>query len=604
MVAGPAPRRAPWAQRFTIRSFPQRVPLGYAFRVPGRSQTTAPEEISEARLRRLLDVGRSLVAELDLDEVLHRLLDVARELTGARYAALGVLDAQRTSLARFLTSGLDAETTSRIGDRPHGHGVLGELIRHPAPLRLAAVGAHPRSYGFPPHHPPMGSFLGAPILVRGAAWGNLYLTEKEEADEFSAEDEQTLLVLADWASIAIQNADLYRTQRDRRDELERTVAALEATMSIARALGAETDLARVLELVTKRGRALVEARIMVIALLEDEGLVIRAVAGQADGDLLGRLLPLETALGAASARGEAGGERVTGEATRLRRALAREVGAETGLVVPLRYRDATVGVLAALDHMDEQDGFTSDEERLLEAFAASAATAVVTAQRVAASTLRRRMEAAEQERARWARELHDESLQDLAGLKILLASGRRTAQETEPLARVVDEAIERLSESIEGLRMLIADLRPAALDQLGVAAAVDGLAARTRQATGLEVELQTSLDETTLIFDDERDVASTVYRFVQEALTNIVKHAGATRADVTLAVVEGSVVASVRDDGSGFDPALPARGFGLVGMRERIELAQGHLDVESAPGAGTCLTARIPVAIEPERRTA
>lgn len=569
---------------------------------PHTPLTSASEPVDAERLHRLLEVGRSLVAELELDEVLHRLLDVARELTGARYAALGVLDAQRTGLASFLTSGLDEETIRRIGEPPHGHGVLGELIRRPAPLRLDSVGAHPRSYGFPPHHPPMGAFLGVPILVRGAAWGNLYLTEK--AGGFSDGDEQTLLVLADWASIAIQNADLYRTQRERRDELERTVAALEATMSIARALGAETDLARVLELVTKRGRALVEARIMVIALLEDERLVVRAVAGQAGTELLGRRLPLETALGAASARGAAGGERLAGEATRLRRALAREVGAETGIVVPLRYRDTTVGVLAALDHMDEQEGFTADEERLLEAFAASAATAVVTAQRVAASTLRRRMEAAEQERARWARELHDESLQDLAGLKILLASGRRTAGAADPLTGVVDEAIDRLSASIDGLRGLIADLRPAALDQLGVAAALDGLAARTRKNSGLEIELDVTLDEAALELGDERDVASTVYRFVQEALTNVVKHADATRAEIVLALDDGQLVASVRDDGAGFDPAAPTRGFGLLGMRERVELAQGRLEVDATPGHGTMLRVRIPVAGATARRTA
>ena len=270
----------------------------------------------------------------------------------------------------------------------------------------------------------MSTFLGVPILVRGAAWGNLYLTEKDSGP-FTEEDEQALLVLADWASIAIYNADLYRGQLDRRNELERTVAALEATMSIARALGAETDLGRVLELVTKRGRALVEARIMVIALVDGDELVVRAVAGAAGAGLLGRRLTLESSLGAATASSSDGDERLAGEATRLRRALAREVGATSGLLVPLRYRQDTVGVLAAFDRMDGNTGFAAGEERLLEAFAASAATAVVTAQRVAASTLTRRVEAAENERARWARELHDESLQDLAGLKILLAAGRR-----------------------------------------------------------------------------------------------------------------------------------------------------------------------------------
>ncbi len=484
----------------------------------------------------------------------------------------------------------------RIGDSPHGHGVLGELIRRPEPLRLDEVSAHPRSYGYPPNHPPMSTFLGVPIVVRGDAWGNLYLTEKD-AGSFTEADEQALLVLADWAAIAIRNADLYRGQRERRDELERTVAALEATMSIARALGAETDLDRVLELVTKRGRALVEARVMVIALLDDEQLVVRAVAGAVTGDLLGRSLRVDGGLVNATASGVDGDERLAGEATRLRRALAREVGATSGLLVPLRYRDETVGVLAAFDRADGEGGFSTDEERLLEAFAASAATAVVTAQRVAASTLRRRVEAAEHERARWARELHDESLQDLAGLKILLASGRRGAAD-DRLATTVDEAIGRLSQSIEGLRGLIADLRPAALDQLGVAAALDGLAERTRSTAGLDVRLAVDLDEDRL--DD--DVASTVYRLVQESLTNVAKHARATAVDVSVTTAADAVAVEVRDDGAGFNPGASGGGFGLVGMRERVELASGSLRVVSAPGRGTVVRAHIPLEPGPLHR--
>jgi signal transduction histidine kinase len=546
--------------------------------------------LDDARLRRLLEVGRSLVSELDLDAVLRRVLDVAREITGARYAALGVLDDPKTGLERFLTSGLDEAVLRRIGDAPRGHGVLGELIRDPTPLRLDEVSSHPRSYGYPPNHPPMSTFLGVPIIVRGAAWGNLYLTEKD-AGSFTEVDEQTLLVLADWAAIAIHNADLYRGQRERRDELERTVAALEATMSIARALGAETDLDRVLELVTKRGRALVEARVMVIALFSDEELVVRAVAGAVTGDLLGRRLAVDGGLVTATASGGEGDERLAGEATRLRRALAREVGATSGLLVPLRYRDETVGVLAAFDRADGEGGFSTDEERLLEAFAASAATAVVTAQRVAASTLRRRVEAAEHERARWARELHDESLQDLAGLKILLASGRRGAAD-DRLSATVDEAISRLSQSIEGLRGLIADLRPAALDQLGVTAALDGLAERTRSTAGLDVRLAVALDEERL--DDE--VASTVYRLVQESLTNVAKHAAASRVDVTIATVADTVEIEVRDDGGGFRTGTTGGGFGLVGMRERVELANGTLRVASTPGSGTLIRADIPLA--------
>ena len=196
--------------------------------------------MNEARLRRLLDVGRSLLSELDPDVVLDRLLEVAQELTSARYAAIGVLDERREALEQFITKGIDEETHRAIGELPHGRGVLGVLIRDPKPLRLADVNAHPESYGFPLAHPPMHTFLGVPITVHGDVWGNLYLTEKREG-EFTEEDEESVTVLADWAAIAISNARLYRDVRQRRDELQRANRVLETTTEIGRALGGVTD---------------------------------------------------------------------------------------------------------------------------------------------------------------------------------------------------------------------------------------------------------------------------------------------------------------------------------------------------------------------------
>src|SRR3954453_3484036 len=192
--------------------------------------------MDEPRLRRLLDVGRSLISELEPEAVFQRLLDVARELTGARYAAIGVLDDKREGLERFLTVGIDEETHRAIGDLPRGRGVLGVLISEPRPLRLKDVGTHPQSYGFPLSHPPMTTFLGVPLVVNGEAWGNLYLTEKDEG-EFTDEDEESAVILADWAAIAIANARLYRTVQERRDELERTLRGLETTTEISLALG-------------------------------------------------------------------------------------------------------------------------------------------------------------------------------------------------------------------------------------------------------------------------------------------------------------------------------------------------------------------------------
>ena len=176
------------------------------------------------------------MTELDLAAVLDRVLETAREITGARYAALGILNEQRSELEQFLTSGVDEETHRAIGDLPRGRGVLGALIEHPQPLRLEDVGQHPSSYGFPAGHPPMHSFLGVPILIRGQAWGNLYLTEKQEG-EFTEPDEEAAVILADWAAIAIDNARTYETSERRREEAEKAIRGLEATRDVAVAIG-------------------------------------------------------------------------------------------------------------------------------------------------------------------------------------------------------------------------------------------------------------------------------------------------------------------------------------------------------------------------------
>ena len=170
---------------------------------------TVEPRLTEEQLRRLLEVGRALVAELDVEAVLRRIIETARDLTQARYAALGILDEQKRELERFVYVGIDEETRRVIGPLPRGRGVLGELIRNPTPLRLPDVTQHERSYGFPPGHPPMKTFLGVPISIRGEAFGNLYLTDKAGGAEFDESDEESALVLSEWAAIAIDNARLY-----------------------------------------------------------------------------------------------------------------------------------------------------------------------------------------------------------------------------------------------------------------------------------------------------------------------------------------------------------------------------------------------------------
>jgi signal transduction histidine kinase len=553
------------------------------------------EELDRGRLLRLIDVGRGLMGELDLEALLRRILAVGRELTGAGYAALGILDERREGLERFLTLGIEPEQHAAIGDLPRGRGVLGELIRHPEPLRLENVSSHPHSYGFPLGHPDMHTFLGVPILVRGQAWGNLYLTEKRGGEPFSAADEEALVVLADWAAIAIENARLYRGVRERRDELERLVRTLEATDEITRAVGGELELERILELIAKRGRALVEARAILIALVRAEEMWIAAAAGQVPRGMLGSVAGVDGSIGGYVLR-TGRTERLGDGAGGLRAPWAEQLGARAGLIVPLRFRGRVLGVMGAYDRYGDDPEFGAEDERLMEAFAAAAATAVATGQHVAAEGVRRSLEASERERGRWARELHDETLQEMGALKLHLSAAHRS-DDVAQLKEAIAGAVAQLVDGIDRLRALITDLRPAALDQLGTGAALEALVDRLASQSGLAIALDVDLD-----YERGRsavrhvpDLEATIYRTVQEALTNVIKHAEATSGVVSVSEAADTVELAVRDDGRGFDPATQSRGFGLLGMRERIALAGGTLAVQARPGEGTEIRVRLPV---------
>jgi signal transduction histidine kinase len=553
----------------------------------------AIEELEPERLRRLIDVGRSLVSELRLEQVLDRLLDVARELTGARYAAMGVLDADRSQLAQFITKGVDPDTHRAIGDLPRGRGILGVLIDRPVPLRLPDVTADPRSYGFPLGHPPMSTFLGVPVSIRGQAWGNLYLTEKDDGTEFTEADEASAIVLADWAAIAIENARLYETLDHRRGDLERAVRGFEATAAIAAAIGAETDLDRVLELVVKRARALVGARSVLVLLAQGDELVLAAAAGHVGGRA-DRIV----------ARGTRPGEVLA----TMRPVLVEDVDrdplldsnmlgvpdAATALLVPLTYRARALGVLCAFDRMTEADGgFNDDDEQLLRAFAASAATAVATARTVESDRLRAALESAEAERSRWARELHDETLQALGGLKVLL-SGAARAEDPERARAAAREAVEHVTHEIENLRAIITELRPASLDALGLGPALETLGQRLTARQGFTMAVDLDLE----LADGRRlspELETAIYRLAQEALNNVSKHARAEHVEVVLRRDGECVTLRIADDGVGFDPATPTPGFGLVGMRERVELAGGRLEIRAGDAGGTVVEATLPV---------
>ena len=547
-----------------------------------------PRQLDNDRLYRLVDLGRSLMATLDFEEILGRVVEVAQELTGARYGALGVYDERRRELSRFITRGIDEATGELIGDLPRGHGVLGELLERPVALRLEDIGSHPSSYGFPLDHPPMRSFLGAPIVVRERTWGSIYLTEKQGAAEFDAADEEALLILADWAALAIANARSYEGVRGRRDELERAVSTLEATTMISSVLAGTTDVARVLELVVKRARALMDAGSVAIYVRDGEELVVGHAAGELAPGFVGRRIPIEATL--------------LGQVLRSRRAarvgdLGPHAGRASGrpgngaLLVPLVFRDLTYGVLAALDPAGRSE-FSAEDERLLGAFATSAASAIATARSYEHGLRRRGIQALEDERGRWATALDTRTLARLARVRDELSHARDDGR----LDGVLDGALAELGAQIDALTWVVTQLRPPELGELGMQAALAALLAHadlSGLAVASEVDLAHESGRAATRLDPAIEV--TILRVVQEALDNVLRHGGAGAVQVELSERDGELLVRVSDAGGGFDVTAQPDGHGFADMRRRLAFVGGTLDVQSASGAGTTVSARVPV---------
>jgi signal transduction histidine kinase len=536
-------------------------------------------------LRILVNAGIALSSELSLDALLQRLVDTAAELTGARYAAIGVIDKTGQALERFLTSGLDEEARAAIGELPHGRGILGVLIRDAKPLRLEDLSRDPRSVGFPPEHPPMTTFLGVPIVLRGVAYGNLYLTEKRGGGEFTPEDQELTQLLAAQAAVAIENARLYESST-------RWLRQLESLNEIGNALTSEVELEPLLAIIARNLRELVDARLVLIA-LPDPGGWLRVAA--ADGEIAfeeGTVrLGLQTSKAArVLERGRS--ERVDSvvDDPEVDQQFTRHLGVSSGLYVPLVVQGRSIGVVVAHDKRGGDPRFGADDVRLAEMFASRASTAVDLAERVSRDVVQRVVEAQEQERARLARELHDETGQALTSILLGLKGLEEVADADEARASVT-EVRELVVSTLRDVRGLAVELRPAALDDFGLVPALERLADTFREKTGLDVALEARLGDDRL----DPSLETTLYRIVQEALTNVLKHAEAQHVSISLVRKDGSISAVVEDDGRGFTPEAPQReALGLIGMRERVGLVGGRISIESAPGAGTTLAVEVP----------
>jgi signal transduction histidine kinase len=557
-----------------------------------RLAIVAAADTAQARLRSLLDAGIALTSELSLDSVLRHVMEAAATLTGARYAALGVIDAHGTELERFLTYGIDDETHAAIGDLPHGRGILGVLIRERAPLRLRDLTEDRRAVGFPAHHPPMRSFLGVPIVLRGVAFGNLYLTEKQEGAEFTSEDQELVELLASQAAVAIENARLYEAATSWSRQLE-------SLHDVVRSLVEESELDAMLELICRRLRELIDARIAFIALPEGPSLLrIASADGDAASELIGQTLDRE--------RSKSGHvlKRVTSARVdsmlddhESDQDVARRMGVHTGLYVPLVARGRAIGIVVMHDKLSPDRRFSDTDLRLAEIFAARAAVAVDLSERVARETVRRVVEAQELERSRLARELHDETGQALTSILLGLRSIRAAESEADA-DRAEANLRELIVQALQDVRRLAVELRPSALDDFGLTAAVERLAATFQERTGIHTAVEADLPPARL----SQEIETVLYRVIQEALTNVVKHAGAERVSIVLTQRSNGIRVVVEDDGRGFDADdIRHDALGVVGMRERVALVGGSLEIESTAGTGTTLAAYVPLGLSTNR---
>jgi PAS domain S-box-containing protein len=380
------------------------------------------------------------------------------------------------------------------------------------------------------------------------------------------------LSLMEWNGGTLSLAAI-RDITDRRqveEQLQLALGRVRAATEIAVAVGAETDLDRVLETIADHARTLVEARALMLLLTQGEELVISAMAGDVDEALQGQRVK---------------------QTDDLLWEVFRLPSSASALIVPLAFRGTQLGTLLAVDRLQDGPGFGAEDERLLQAFGASAATAVATAKSVAAERLRDSIRASERERSHWARELHDETLQGLAGVLITLKTAMQTGS-ADDVRAAANHTIEGVSSQIETLRGLITELRPAALSEIGLEAALMALVERSAQAEGLTVMTDFEIDDSVALGDE---LETAIYRIAQEGLQNVSKHSRVDRAELKVCIADGDVHLHIHDDGVGFETSIVGRGFGLVGMQERVTMLGGRFEVVAASGAGTEIHAKLPL---------
>ena len=536
--------------------------------------------MEEKQLQALLQAVLSISSQLELTEVLDRIVETAAQLADARYAALGVLDPSGESrLSQFVTVGIDDDLRAQIGDLPHGRGVLGVLIKEPRAIRLRDLSTHPASFGFPANHPPMHTFLGVPISVRGEAFGNLYLTEKRGGGEFTDADEQVVLALASAAGLAVQNARLYEQARLRQQWLE-------AASAIQTRLLAGTPPAEVLPDLVASARQLADADLAYLALPGTGGqLRVEAADGEgaeslrdgaiSDGSIAADVMREGTPTSVLDAHNE----------PRVWAGLMAAADVGPVLYLPLGTAESALGTLVVARNAGRPP-FGPETMRLVDTFAGQAAIAL----RLGVAAVDREQLAVLGDRDRIARDLHDLVIQRLFATGMALEGAVRGMQPPDKVERV-RQAVDDLDATIKEIRTSIFALQqPAPHAGEGVRQSVLQAVSAARSSLGFEPDVVFHGPVDTLV---PAAVAEQMLAVLREALSNVARHAAATTASVNITADPDVVELVVTDNGKG----LPSTGrrSGLANLARRANDLSGEFSAEPGPTGGTEVRWRVPL---------
>ncbi len=550
--------------------------------------TTESHESQLQHLRALYETGLMLAGDVALDVVLQRVVDLACRLSGATYGALGIFGADN-QIEQFITSGMSPEDRSRLGPLPRGRGLLGEMLKAHGPVRVANIGHHPASVGFPRGHPQMISFLGVPVVREARTVGILYLTDKKEASEFSADDAALLELFAAQAAAALENARLHRDLRQQAlqlRELYRAGLAVSADLSI------DTVLQRVIDL----ARELTGATYGALGVLGKDGNLEQFITSGISQHERERIGPLP------KGRGLLGAMLHSTEPIRVKNLKEHHasVGFPEGhppmtsfLGVPVVHRGQLLGSLYLTDKRGAEE-FDESDEALVVLFAIQVGLAIENA-RLHAHV---QQLAVEEDRQRIAREMHDGLAQLIGYVNVKTGAVRRlidtgkvqeASKELEDLERAARSAYADVREGILGLRVITQT-------EGGLVAALKAYAEQFEQQSGIHVDVAAEFAQRELKFTAAAEIQ--LIRVVQEALSNVRKHSGARAAAIHIAVTDTTMSLSIRDDGTGYGSASQSGSdgprFGLKIMHERAQSLGGSIEFESEPGKGTTVLVTVP----------